>query len=242
VSIPYLFVERIDGPEARVVLAAADSRHALRSLRLRPGDEVTVTDGAGTVAAGRLASGDRGAAVVEVIGVERRERPAPPITIAMAPPGGDRLGWAVQKLGELGVDEVLLIETERTVRRWKQDETPRLLARLQLVAREAAMQSRQSFVTRVRGIASLPEALEAGDGVIAVLMAGAPAPLATALPDRPAWIRLVVGPEGGFSDREARLVGETGAAAARMGSNILRTETAAVVAAALSLARYGRLG
>jgi 16S rRNA (uracil1498-N3)-methyltransferase len=52
----------------------------------------------------------------------------------------------------------------------------------------------------------------------------------------------VVGPEGGFSEREVETMRRAGAALASLGSGILRTETAAIVGAALVLARYGRLG
>jgi len=55
-------------------------------------------------------------------------------------------------------------------------------------------------------------------------------------------VRLVVGPEGGFTEREVDQARRAGAAVASLGRGILRTETAALVGATLALARYGRLG
>jgi 16S rRNA (uracil1498-N3)-methyltransferase len=179
--------------------------------------------------------------VVLVEDVRRVVRRGGVVSVALAPPKGDRLAWAVQKLGELGVDELALIRTERTVREWSGDRGERAVERLQLVAREAAMQSRRPFVMRVLLPTPLEEALAVRASVI-LLWEGADASLASALPDEARPTRLVVGPEGGFTDQEVDLARERGAVPASLGEGILRTETAAVAGATLVLARYGRLG
>jgi 16S rRNA (uracil1498-N3)-methyltransferase len=67
--------------------------------------------------------------------------------------------------------------------------------------------------------------------------------LLSRLPDRPPReVALVVGPEGGIPEEDARAAERAGALLASLGPNVLRTETAALAAAALTLARYGRLG
>jgi 16S rRNA (uracil1498-N3)-methyltransferase len=151
------------------------------------------------------------------------------------------LTWGVQKLGELGVDEVVPLRSARTVRAWDEDRRDRALRRLEVVAREAAMQSRQPFVMRVLQPESLEEAV-AVSAVVLMLHQGAEAPLRESLPEDPGAIRLVVGPEGGFADEEVERARELGAEPVTLGPSILRTETAAVVGAALVLHRYGRLG
>jgi 16S rRNA (uracil1498-N3)-methyltransferase len=157
----------------------------------------------------------------------------------LAPPKGDRLGWAVQKLAELGVDRVEIVETERTVRAWSPDRASRALDRLRAVAREAAMQSRRPFLIEIeRGAATTgPD----GPRTI-VLWEEAETRLSEALPASLSPIRLLVGPEGGFTDQEVAGAVAGGAVPASLGPAILRTETAAVVGAALVLARFGRLG
>ena len=77
--------------------------------------------------------------------------------------------------------------------------------------------------------------------MVVMLEAGAK-PLGTVLPKNPVAIRLLVGPEGGFAEHEVDAARRSGATVASLGRGILRTETAAVVASALVLARYGRLG
>jgi len=224
-------------------LSVADTRHALKSLRLRPGDSMTLTDGRGLVATGRLIREDGGLAQLEVGDVRAAERPAPTVSVALAPPKGDRLAWAVQKLGELGVDQVLLMATGRSVREWPAGRTASSLSRLRTVAREAAMQSRRPFIMDVRVGVTLEEALDGVDDQRIALWERATRSLTDALADQAAApTRILVGPEGGFTEEEVDRMRGAGAALASLGSGILRTETAAVVGAALVLARFGRLG
>jgi 16S rRNA (uracil1498-N3)-methyltransferase len=240
VSAPLFFVEAIR-PGEPVRLSAEDSRHAVRSLRLRPGDDLSVADGRGALAMGRLAVDDRGQASVEVRDVRRVTRPAPTVTVAMAPPKGDRLAWAVQKLAEVGTDDVILVRTERAVRRWEGERIDRALARVRTVAREAAMQSRRPFVMPVTSAVELADVLAPGPGRVVMLWEGATEPLHAVLPpDRD--VTLLVGPEGGFTEAEVHAARQAGAAVASLGPATLRTETAAVVAATLALASFGRLG
>ena len=81
------------------------------------------------------------------------------------------------------------------------------------------------------------------NGLTLILHVGADRRLTEVLPDRPPEaLTLAVGPEGGFAEAEVADAERAGSLVASLGSNVLRTETAAVVAAALTLARYGRLG
>jgi 16S rRNA (uracil1498-N3)-methyltransferase len=240
VSAPQFFVASLEAPE--VLLTEADTRHALRSLRLHPGDEVTVADGRGAMARGRLGRQERGQAVVTVEELGRVARRAPAVSVALAPPKGHRLTWAVQKLAEMGVDEVALIESERSVRAWNPDRAGRAMDRLRSVAREAAMQARRPFVAEVRLGGSLGEALDSATGRAVMLWEESAVPLPATLPEETERVRIVVGPEGGFSEDEAGAARDRGVPLASLGEGVLRTETAAIVGAALVLAHYGRLG
>ena len=239
-SIPRFFVPDLSA--TTVPLSPEDSRHALRSLRLRPGDRVSLANGRGMVAEGSLREASDGTVRVEVEERHQVLRRRPVVSVALSPPKGERLAWAIQKLSELGVDEAVLVRAERSVREWGEERATKAVARLATVARESAMQSRQAFVMEVRPPVSLQEALEAGPTPVVALWEGSDRSLSTCLPEETGGIRLVVGPEGGFADGEVEAMRASGAALASLGSSILRTETAAVVGAALVLARYGRLG
>jgi 16S rRNA (uracil1498-N3)-methyltransferase len=243
VSAPHFFVgggSHIE-PGSRITLTPEDSLHALRSRRLKPGEDVTLSDDQGLVASGRMVGEEDGRAVVTVDTVRRVVRRVPIVSVAFAPPKGERLAWAVQKLGELGVDEVVPMQSARTVRAWNRDRRDRAVRRLEAVAREAAMQSRQPFVTRVLEPEPLEEAVTVSATVL-MLHQGGEVPLRQSLPEDPRAIRLVVGPEGGFAEEEVERARELGVEPVTLGPSILRTETAAVVGAALVLHRYGRLG
>jgi 16S rRNA (uracil1498-N3)-methyltransferase len=116
--------------------------------------------------------------------------------------------------------------------------------RLDAVAREAAKQSRRRFLPRVGGPVPWTEAVAPPSaGSLVVLWERATVGLLDAIPaDTPPELALLVGPEGGIPEGDARATERDGAVLASLGPNVLRTETAAVVGAAVVLAGYGRLG
>jgi len=184
-------------------------------LRLRPGDVLTVSDGVG----GRLRC--RFGAALEPVGeVERGPRPSPPVTVAFAVVKGQRPEWAVQKLTEIGVDRIVPLLAARSVVRWPAGEAGGQLARLRRVAREAAMQSRRTWLPVVDGVARF-ETMAHEQGAALAHPGGGPPSL-----DRPL---VLVGPEGGWDVAELSAAGSL----VGLGPTVLRTETAAMVAGAL---------
>jgi len=154
--------------------------------------------------------------------------PQPAIEIAFSLVKGDRTEWAVAKLTELGADRILPLVCERTVVRPGGDEpSPRRGERLRRISREAAMQARRVHLPTVADPVGLGELLQAVDPDRTGLAepGGEPAGLA-----RPV---LLVGPEGGWSPGELRLAGARGLATVGLGPHVMRTETAAIAAAAL---------
>lgn len=201
-----------------VVIDSDTEHHLRRVLRLRDGESVSVTDGAGrwllatTVIAGSVI---RLEPASDLVTEPARARP---ITIAAAMPKGDRLDWMVQKVTELGVDRIVLLHAERSVVRWKPERTAAQLERLRRISDEACRQSRR--VWRV----AIDEPVEAAT-VIGSFIVAEPGGRDLAPGDR----SVAIGPEGGWSadelDQAAELVS--------LGRNILRTETAAVAASTL---------
>jgi 16S rRNA (uracil1498-N3)-methyltransferase len=126
----------------------------------------------------------------------------------------------VQKLTELGVDRIVPFSAERSVARWEGERAVRHVERLRRVAREAAVQSRRSWLPEVAPLATLSSVL-AQPGAVMADPAGGPPSLASPT--------IVVGPEGGFADRERALA----RGAVRLGPHVLRAETAAITAGAL---------
>jgi 16S rRNA (uracil1498-N3)-methyltransferase len=230
----------IVGPGAVVdgeaVLGGEDARHLLRVLRARPGDPVSLSDGCGVVwqaavadvsgADVRLALGDRW----------RVPSPRPRVTVVQALPKGRKLDGVVQRLSEVGVDRLVPVTTSRSESRLDHERAERALRRWRAVALAAAKQARRAHVLEVTEVAAWPGVVGAA-GV--VLWEEATTALAEALPAGDVGeVVLAVGPEGGL---EAAEVQACGLAPATLGPTILRTETAALVAATIALDRLGRL-
>lgn len=226
-GVAHLFVADVERPE----IDADDLHHLTRVLRARSGEVVTVGDGAGAWRPCRF----HAPATVEPVGpVVREAAPSPRTTVAFSLVKGERTDWAVQKLVEVGVDVVVILVTDRTVLRWDPDKAGRELQRFRRIARQAAMQSRRTWLADVRGPLDLAELAGAEPSVLGgdrPAVAGPRLAMAEAggSPLTLEHSGVLVGPEGGWSPAEL----EMGFARVALGPTNLRTETAAVVAGAL---------
>jgi 16S rRNA (uracil1498-N3)-methyltransferase len=222
----------VDDPAAPV-LDTAEAHHLVDVLRLRPGEHVVACDGEGTwtLCTFRGATGDPdGSALLEVAAdAVTSATNGPAITVAFAPVKGDRPEWVVQKLTELGVDRIVPLRTARSVVRWEGTRGARSLDRLGRVAREAAAQSRRTWLPRVEPVTPL-EGLAELVGAAPVLAVPGGGTLSL---DRPV---VAVGPEGGWDDAELRYGEGVG-----LGPTVLRSETAALLAGGLLCALRGNL-
>lgn len=243
-SLPHFFSGAPE-PGETLVLAGDEARHAGGSLRLRPGDLLTSGDGEGAIATCLVEGVARDEVRARVQGRRLVPSPTPHITVHLSGPKGERLTWAVQKLTEIGVNSIILVEASRSVRRWWSEEQGLKAAdRLRKVAREAAKQSRRAFLPALGGPVPWASAVEAytTQGLLIVLWERAEVSLRAVLPEEPPErVGLLVGPEGGIPEEDARAAEKKGALIASLGPIILRTETAAIVGATLALAAYGRL-
>ena len=119
--LPHALVDDVSAP----ALADDDRHHLTRSLRLRVGDELTVTDGRGRWRVCRLGSSLEPSSEVTTV-----PRPAPALTVAIARTKGDRPEFAVQKLTELGIDRIVVFAAERSIARPDPERLSRQLDRL----------------------------------------------------------------------------------------------------------------
>lgn len=233
----HFFCDNVAGDS--IIITGHDAHHAARALRIRSGEEITISDGKGNVVRADVTGVSATTLEASVRARASVEQPSPRVIVFPAMPKAGKLDAVVQKLTELGVDEIRPWFSKRSVVRWDAGKAQSRTERLRAIAREAAMQSRRAWlpvVAEPRPLDTLPEATF-------VLDESSTAGLMTALPSvAPASIGVVVGPEGGLAPDEVGLLTEAGALAVSLGSPILRTETAAIVGPALVLARYERLG
>ncbi|HEX9682103.1 MAG TPA: RsmE family RNA methyltransferase [Acidimicrobiales bacterium] len=200
-------------------------RHLRRARRLRLGAPVALTDGAGRWQPHALTA--EGAEPIGDVVDDGGGRPA--LAVGLCATKGERPAWAIQKLTELGVGRILIVEADRSVVRW--DDGALAFDRLRRVAVEAVEQSRRVWVPEIDGPVRLESLLVAGGVSGGVVLAdGAGRPMG---PDD-ADSLILVGPEGGWSDAERAAAEAAGVPTITVGNGVLRTETAAVAVAAVA--------
>ncbi|MFI8187567.1 16S rRNA (uracil(1498)-N(3))-methyltransferase [Streptomyces sp. NPDC085946] len=243
-TAPVFVVDHFDaGRGGRYVLDGPEGRHAVSVKRLRAGEDVVLTDGAGRWAdCVVLDTEGKDRLVVQVEAVSEEPPEEPRITVVQALPKGDRGELAVETMTEVGVDAIVPWAAARCITQWKGERGQKALAKWRATAREAGKQSRRVRFPEVADQATTKHvaALLAGADFAAVLHETGAEPLATAALPASGDIVLVVGPEGGVAPEELALFTEAGATAYRLGRSVLRTSTAGTAAAALLLGRTGR--
>ncbi|WP_030383350.1 MULTISPECIES: 16S rRNA (uracil(1498)-N(3))-methyltransferase [unclassified Streptomyces] len=246
-TAPVFVVDELRDAEPEFVLDGPEGRHAVSVKRLRPGEEVVLTDGRGRWAEGVVKAAEGKDRLIVTGLAHVREEPAeqPRITVVQALPKGDRGELAVETMTEVGVDTIVPWQAARCITQWKGERGLKALAKWRATAREAGKQSRRVRFPEVADAATTRQvaALLAKADLAAVLHSDfeyGSTPLATAELPADGEIVLVVGPEGGVAADELALFREAGAKAYVLGRSVLRTSTAGTAAAALLLGRTGR--
>jgi 16S rRNA (uracil1498-N3)-methyltransferase len=231
-------------------MSEADRHHLVRVLRLGAGDRIVVADPEGREAEAVLvdASTER---VTAAVGPAIERPRMPRVVLAAGIARRERMEFTIQKATELGVAEIWPLASARCVVRLDEDRAGRRGERWRRIAEEAAKQSQRPDVPVVREAMSL-DALLAEAGRFDVVLvpweeaAATAAGIGQALDDEGATadaaVLVVVGPEGGFEAVEIDALQDAGARVVSLGATVLRTETAAVVAVALTAYELGALG
>ncbi|HEV3472000.1 MAG TPA: RsmE family RNA methyltransferase [Actinomycetota bacterium] len=238
----FIAPEGLSGTE--VALGTEESHHALKVMRVKPPDVITITDGRGTVARAAAAriEGDR--LIAEILERDERRPLKPQIVVYQGAAKGSKNDDVVERLAEIGVAETWMYASARTVVRWDAARLERVTARWRTLARSAAKQSRNPFVMEVGGGLSWTELLRrvAKEPLTIILWEGASLPLRTALIGPADRVALVIGPEGGLERAEAEALADAGGQLVSLGPRILRTENAALVATAALQYHFGLIG
>lgn len=233
-------------PEATLTLSGAEGRHAATVRRLRAGEQVHVSDGAGRVVTGRvLAVRGRDNVDIAVQSVSDAQAPQPTVTVVQALLTSDRGTDAVDALTEVGVDVIIPWRAARSQVRWQVGD-PDAIAKWQRAAQEASKQSRRAWWPQVvppmdtAGVATLVREHQADGAQVLVLHEAADATLPALLSPTARAVVLVVGPEGGLTAEELADLQVAGAQVAGLGPTVLRAALAGAVAAGVVLAARGR--
>lgn len=234
---PWLYVDRLPDPGETVDLDPEETRHASRARRLGTGDVVVLTDGGGSTARAELLSAGRRDVVARVLDHVTHPVESPAIHLASALPKGDRIATLLSMVTQLGVTTFTPLACRHSVV-VPPGEVP---ARWTRILRESAKQSRRAHLPTVLPPRTPAEIVRTAACEASWLMdPTADAGLGEdAIPVADDHL-VVVGPEGGLSDDEQRMLAADGARPARLGRGVLRVETACVAAVAILRARTAR--
>lgn len=230
---------------AEVLLSPEESHHALRVLRLAPGDAVTLLDGAGVEARGSILTADKRAVRVGVR--ERIIHPPLPcaVTLLQALPKGRLMDTIVEKATELGAARIVPLLTEHTISRPDEDHAASKLEKWRTTALEAVKQCGSPWLPRIEAPITFAEFLRRKErldlALVASLHTGA-RPMRAVFAEfqaregrRPASVAVWVGPEGDFTEQEIAALVESGVQPITLGRLVLRCDTAAVATLALAI-------
>lgn len=239
-SAPRFFCDAPLSASARIALPEALAHHAIRVLRLRAGETVALFNGQGGEYPAVLEiEGKAGFAQLGAFDPREAEL-AGRITLVQGLPAGDKMDWVVEKAVELGAARVSPIAAQRSVLQLAGPRLEKRVAHWQRIAQSAAEQCGRNRLMAVDAPMALADWLaQPAEGLRLLCHPEADTDLAGLLGATPglASLTLLVGPEGGWSDKELTQAREAGVQAVRFGPRVLRTETAglALISAAGAL-------
>lgn len=207
--------------------------HHLHVVRMQAGDEIVLFNGEGGEFSAVLASVEKRRASATLQAFSPREAELPfAITLVQGLPEGAKMDWIVEKAVEMGVARVQPLAAQRSVVRLSGERAEKRLAHWEAVAVAASEQSGRNRVMEVSPVADFGAWIGKAGSPTRLLLSprGQESLTAWARRNPPQPVCLLVGPEGGFNEREEDAAVAAGAIAVSMGPRILRTETAGIAA------------
>lgn len=216
-------------------ISGSDRNHMKNVLRLRIGEQVTVSDGTDREYICEIQEYDSSEAIVKIVDILGCSAELPTeITLYQGLPKAEKLELIIQKAVELGAVRIVPVMTKRSVVKLDEKKAAKRVERYNTIARSAAKQSKRSRIPVVDRIMSFTEALEDAKGLDMNLI---PYEEAEGIEYSRKVLRQVsgkkslgifIGPEGGFEQQEVEAAKAMGAECITLGHRILRTETAGI--------------
>lgn len=234
------FVDTADVQENTIYIRSKeDIKHISKVLRLKEGDKLEISDSFKWEYEAQIEFIEQDIIELSVLGKQEFERePEVRVTLFQGIPKQAKMETIVQKCVELGVDRIIPVFMDRTVVTDKGNFNKKI-DRWQKVSAEAVKQCRRGLIPEVSEPVKTAEMLEMMKSFDMILFPYESETGRTikdslrGLESKPASIAMVIGPEGGFSDKEADALKEIGADCVSLGKTILRTETAGMAALAM---------
>lgn len=236
------FVPSENWTDNRVIITDDDAHHINRVIRSRTGDEIICNHPNGKAAVCRITGIEKEKVDTTISEwLEESVEPLIDVTIAQGLPKSDKLEFVLQKGTELGAAAFIPVQADRSVVIWDEKKAEKKMKRYAKIIKEASEQSHRNKIPTVKNVTPLTKLVsESNDYDIKLFAYEEEAKtvdfqsfgkaVSTMRPgDR---ILIVIGPEGGFSSREAESLKQNKFIPVRLGPRILRTETASLYALA----------
>ena len=230
-SVPRFYCSTLSHHGSTLELPPEAAHHAQRVLRLRENDRVQVFDGEGNALDAAISEISGRRVVLGKLKLCAGEQPSPlHIVLAQAMCSSEKMDWIVQKATELGAAEIQPVQTQRSVAKLTGERIEKRTAHWRSVVISACEQCGRNLLPKIHAPQEFSTWLaEVRDtpGAKFILLPES----ATTLHEQPKpqeVVTLLIGPEGGFSTDEAQLARQAGFIPVRLGTHVLRTETAAV--------------
>ena len=244
----HFFVKQEDIAGQQIKLSGENYRHAAQVLRVRPGEEILISDEQGVDYLCEVdalfpeAEEPAVSLAIREVQAHNHELPAR-VWLFQGLPKADKMEWIVQKATELGVTDIVPVEMKNCVVKLEGKKAEGKQSRWQAIAESAAKQSKRSLVPTVHPVMRFTDALrlserfavrllpyERANGIQSLCEA-----IVNFLPERD--IAVFIGPEGGFDPMEVQLAEHRGVQTVSLGRRILRTETAAIAILSMIMIR-----
>lgn len=256
----FFYVSPGDVSEHKLTVTGEEARHIARVLRHKKGDKLVFTDGTGVEYECFLAAVSDHAVTAQINARRRRSNEAiKRVTLAQAVPKGQRMDFVIEKGTELGLYGFIPLVTERSVVRgpderqapplpgFEDDPEGHKLERWKRIATAAMKQSLRSWLPEIAPFTGFDDLMARADDYDLVLMADEGEKRNTlretvrSAKHEVRRVLCLVGPEGGFSDKEKDLAREKKAQVVSLGPRRLRSESAGILLSALALHELGEL-
>lgn len=236
-----LFVENIN--DEKIILDGESARHIAKSLRMRVGDVICVTDGGGDDYGCQIEEITKDEVVLKVCYKQACEsEPSCRVTIYQGVPKSSKMEDIIQKCVELGVCKIVPTLTKRCVSRPDDKAAGKKNQRYQKIALEAAQQSGRGIVPKIENMKTLRQAIDEDESDVKIVFyEGGGEKLADIVKLDTESVSVFIGPEGGFEQEEVEQIEASGGVRATLGKRILRTQTAPVAALTAIMLLTGNL-
>lgn len=220
-------------------ITGGDYNHIKNVLRMKKGEQFLVSQG-GVSHLCELEDFENESVIATIVEENYQDTSLPiEIYLFQGLPKADKLELIIQKTVELGVSKIIPVEMRRSIVKLDDKKKDGKTARWQAIAESASKQSKRTAIPTVETAVSYAKALEMAKELDLIILPyeskNGMFDTINALKEIKAGMKIgvIIGPEGGFDDKEVEKAGELGAKIISLGKRILRTETAAITAVAM---------